>query len=160
MTPPPPRASQFSPCLGGGGGSGLGHGSHRRRVPTAGVSFPHGHDWALPRLSGLTAPQTADDPRTPTEALVGGRCRHACVRLPRARPVQGGGGTSAVTVGWCLALPVSWGGGGGLSAVRLGEGGRLRMEVGWGGSAILTPTDPKTDFVTQNFRLGSGKNQL
>ena len=38
----------------GGVGVGLGHGSHRRRVPTASVSFPHQHDWALPRLSGLT----------------------------------------------------------------------------------------------------------
>ena len=44
---------------------GLGRGSHRRRVPTASVSFPHQHDWALPQLSGLTAPQTVDDPRTP-----------------------------------------------------------------------------------------------
>ena len=44
---------------------GLGRDSHRRRVPTANVSFPHQHDWALPRLSGLTAPQTVDDPRTP-----------------------------------------------------------------------------------------------
>ena len=41
---------------------GLCRGSHQRWVPTAGVSFPHRHDWALPRLSGLTAPQTVDDP--------------------------------------------------------------------------------------------------
>ena len=57
----------YLPCRGGGGLGwvGLGHGSHRRRVPTASVSFPHQHDWALPRLSGRTAPQTIDDPRTP-----------------------------------------------------------------------------------------------
>ena len=29
------------------------------------VSFPHQHDWALPQLSSLTAPQTVDDPQTP-----------------------------------------------------------------------------------------------
>ena len=44
---------------------GLGRGLHRRWAPTASVAFPHRLDWALPRLSGLTAPQTADDPRTP-----------------------------------------------------------------------------------------------
>ena len=48
----------------GGGGSGLGHGLHQMRVPTASVSFPHQQNWVQPRLSGLTAPQTADDPET------------------------------------------------------------------------------------------------
>ena len=32
------------------------------RVPTASVRFPHQHDWVQPRLSGLTAPQTPDEP--------------------------------------------------------------------------------------------------
>ena len=59
-------ATGLSVEVGGGGGwGGLGRGSHRRRVPTASVSFPHQHDWVLPRLSGLTAPQTVDGPRTP-----------------------------------------------------------------------------------------------
>ena len=50
---------------GGLGWVGLGPGLHRWQAPTASVSFPHRLDWALPRLSGLTALQTADDPRTP-----------------------------------------------------------------------------------------------
>ena len=70
---------------------GLGCGLHRRQAPTASVSFPHRLDWALPRLSGLTAPQTADDPQNPAKALVGGRCRRACLSACAGSGGLGGG---------------------------------------------------------------------
>ena len=70
----------------------------------AGVSFPHRHDLALPRLSGLIAPLTVDDPRTPPRRWwEGDTAVPVCVG--RARPAQGGG-TSGLTMGWCLALLV------------------------------------------------------
>ena len=61
-------------------------------TPEAG---PHSrHDWTLPRLSGLTAPQTVDDPRTPPRRWwEGDTAVPVCVC--RARPGLGGGGGGA-----------------------------------------------------------------
>ena len=76
----------------GGGWVGLGRGLHRWQAPTASVSFPHRLDWALPRLSGLTALQTADDPRTPPRRWWEGDA--AVPVCPRAPGSLGGGGLS------------------------------------------------------------------
>ena len=76
----------------GGVGFGSGRGLHRWQAPTASVSFPHWLHWALPRLFGLTLPQTADAPRIPPKHWWEG---HAVVRVcPRADGLQGGEGLS------------------------------------------------------------------
>ena len=65
---------------------GLGRGSHRRRVPTAGVFFPHRHNWALPRLSGLTALQGGYSGGwgVPLCDIPSGFCFCVCPPRPRA----------------------------------------------------------------------------
>ena len=75
-------------CVGGGWVGG-GRGLHPWQAPTASVSFPHRLDWALPRLSGLTAPQTVDDPRTPPRRWWEGDA--AVPVCPRALGSGGGG---------------------------------------------------------------------
>ena len=127
---------QGSACAKGGW-VGLGRGSHQRRVPTVSVSFPHRHDWALPQLSGLTALQTVDEPRTPTKALVGGRCRRACVCRPRAY----GAGRGARRKGGGVAHPFTGG------SIRRGGGGA----GGWD-PKVCVPKMTQQDFPNGKFR--------
>ena len=111
-----PHPNGLSVEEGGGSLVGLGRGSHRRRVPTASVSFPHQHDKALPR-PGLTAPQTVDDPRTPPRRWWEG---DTAVPVCMSRALRACGGFRALGQGTVAHLlsplgcgpPVSvWGGG-------------------------------------------------
>ena len=82
-------------------------------VPHGRMTLPHLLDWVPPWLSGLTAAQSADDPRTPPR-----RWREGDTAVPvsvsRARSCKGGsggrGGSSRHTIGSRLARLVEGGG--------------------------------------------------
>ena len=77
---------------GGVGLVGLGRGLHRRRAPTASMSFPHQLNRALPRLSGLTAPRLLTAPEPHQGA--GGREMPPCLCVRACWGPGGGGGHS------------------------------------------------------------------